>query len=97
MEILYVSKSIFWTKSGFTDLMSPFVVLSLFMNHDVDSQGVHMNPVQFYDFLQNRVLIIMRPKFEEPNHDHPEFKLVLSKKQNYDVVRTASDMAWMGC
>ena len=43
--------------------------------------------MNFYDFLQNRVLIVFRPKFEEPNDDmYPEFELVLSKKMNYDIV-----------
>lgn len=54
--------------------------------HDLESQGLYSNPVQFYDFLQNRVMIIFRPKLEEPDHDHPEFNLVLSKKQNYDTM-----------
>lgn len=57
--------------------------------HDVESQGLFANPINFYDFLQNRVLILFRPKFEEPNEDlYPEFELVLSKKMNYDVVRS---------
>ncbi|PFH50648.1 hypothetical protein AMATHDRAFT_75447 [Amanita thiersii Skay4041] len=56
--------------------------------HDLESQGLYSNPVQFYDFLQNRVMIIFRPKNEEPDQDHPEFKLVLSKKQNYDAMVT---------
>ena len=55
--------------------------------HDLESQGLHSNPAQYYDFLQNRVMIVFKPKFEEPNHDHPEFQLTLSKKQNYDTVR----------
>ena len=54
--------------------------------HDLDSQGLYSNPMQYYDFLQNRVMVVFRPKFEEPDQDHPEFSLVLSKKQNYDVV-----------
>ena len=54
--------------------------------HDLESQGLNTNPVQFYDFLQNRVLITFRPKYEEIDHDHPEFNLILSKKQNYDIV-----------
>ncbi|TFY81764.1 hypothetical protein EWM64_g2248 [Hericium alpestre] len=54
--------------------------------HDLESQGLYSNPLQFYDFLQNRVMIIFRPKFEEPDHDHPEFNLVLSKKQTYDTM-----------
>ncbi|KAF8654190.1 hypothetical protein AX16_003719 [Volvariella volvacea WC 439] len=51
--------------------------------HDLESQGLYSNPAQFYDFLQNRVMIIFRPKNEEPDHEHPEFSLVLSKKQTY--------------
>jgi ubiquitin carboxyl-terminal hydrolase 7 len=54
--------------------------------HDVESQNLYSNPVQFYDFLQNRVMIIFRPKFEDPDHDHPEFSLILSKKHNYDTM-----------
>ncbi|TFY70399.1 hypothetical protein EVG20_g2597 [Dentipellis fragilis] len=54
--------------------------------HDLESQGLYSNPIQFYDFLQNRVMIIFRPKFEEPDHDHPEFSLVLSKKHTYDTM-----------
>lgn len=33
-------------------------------------------------------MILFRPKFEEPDADYPEFSLVLSKKQNYDIVCT---------
>ena len=53
----------------------------------LETQGLHSNPLQFYDFLQNRVDILFKPKFYEPDADHPEFSLVLSKEQNYDVVR----------
>ncbi|KAI6039589.1 ICP0-binding domain of ubiquitin-specific protease 7-domain-containing protein [Pisolithus marmoratus] len=52
----------------------------------LDNQGLYSNPSDFYDFLQNRVTIIFRPKFEEPDNDHPEFSLVLSKKHNYDTM-----------
>jgi ubiquitin carboxyl-terminal hydrolase 7 len=52
--------------------------------HDLESQGLYSNPAQFYDFLQNRVMIIFKPKYEA-DHDHPEFSLILSKKQNYDT------------
>ena len=54
--------------------------------HDLESQGLYSNPQQFYDFLQNRVMVLFRPKFDEPDVDQPEFSLVLSKKQNYDAV-----------
>ncbi|KAF8959015.1 hypothetical protein BDZ97DRAFT_1839371 [Flammula alnicola] len=53
--------------------------------HDLESQGLYSNPVHFYDFLQNRVMIIFKPKFEDPDPD-AEFSLVLSKKQNYDTM-----------
>ncbi|KAJ3862479.1 hypothetical protein EV359DRAFT_74151 [Lentinula novae-zelandiae] len=54
--------------------------------HDLESQGLHSNPIHFYDFIQNRVMIIFRPKYEDSDHDHPEFSLILSKKQNYDTM-----------
>ncbi|PSR74161.1 hypothetical protein PHLCEN_2v10117 [Hermanssonia centrifuga] len=54
--------------------------------HDLENQGLYSNPTQYYDFLQNRVMIVFRPKFEEADQEHPEFTLVLSKKQNYDVM-----------
>src|ERR1700684_1921529 len=55
--------------------------------HDLESQGLYSNPQQFYDFLQNRVMVLFRPKFDDPDVEQPEFSLVLSKKQNYDAVR----------
>lgn len=54
--------------------------------HDLEIQGLYSNPIQFYDFLQNRVMIIFRPKFDS-DHEAPEFSLVLSKKQTYDTVQ----------
>jgi ubiquitin carboxyl-terminal hydrolase 7 len=56
--------------------------------HDLEIQGLYSNPIQFYDFLQNRVLIVFRPKFDS-DHDAPEFNLVLSKKQTYDTVKVS--------
>ncbi|KAF6765135.1 ubiquitin carboxyl-terminal hydrolase 5 [Ephemerocybe angulata] len=53
--------------------------------HDLEVvQGLYSNPVQFYDFLQNRVMIFFRPRHEELSQEFPEFSLVLNKKQNYD-------------
>lgn len=59
--------------------------------HDVESQGLYSNPSVFYDFLQNRVMIVFKPKFEEADHENPEFSLTLSKKQNYDAVKLIID------
>lgn len=55
----------------------------LFRVHDIDTQGLQSTPIGYYDFLQNRVMIIFRPKVDEGD---PEFNLVLSKKHNYDTV-----------
>lgn len=54
--------------------------------HDYEAQGLYSNPLHYYDFLQNRVMILFKPKFEESDPEHPEFHLTLSKKQNYDIV-----------
>ena len=54
--------------------------------HDLEFQGLCSNPTQFYDFLHNRVMVLFKPKFNEPGSDQPEFSLVLSKKQNYVAV-----------
>ena len=59
--------------------------------HDLESQGLYANPLHFYDFLQNRVMIVFRPKNEEISDHNPEFDLVLSKKMNYDHVCTAQN------
>ena len=64
-----------------------FTLTSLPRIHDLEAQGIYSNPMQYYDFLQNRVMVVFRPKFEEPDQDHPEFSLILSKKHNYDIVR----------
>ena len=59
--------------------------LTVFRVHDFEAQGLYSNPVQFYDFLQNRVMIFFKPKYEEADADS-EFNLVFSKKHTYDVV-----------
>lgn len=51
---------------------------------DFEAQGLLSTPIQFYDLLQNRVLIKFKPRFEEAGQ--AEFDLVLSKKMNYDTV-----------
>jgi ubiquitin carboxyl-terminal hydrolase 7 len=42
------------------------------------------SPIAFYDFLQNRVLLLFKPKFEDQGGE--EFELVMSKKANYELV-----------
>ncbi|KAG8902957.1 hypothetical protein FRB99_003895 [Tulasnella sp. 403] len=51
---------------------------------EFEQQGLSPTPVQFYDFLQNRVLIYFKPRDEE--RDKEEFDLVLSKKMNYETL-----------
>ncbi|KAI6001236.1 ICP0-binding domain of ubiquitin-specific protease 7-domain-containing protein [Pisolithus albus] len=52
---------------------------------ELEIQGLYSNPVHFYGFLENRVMIIFRPKLKEPDNN-PEFGLVLSKKHKYDTM-----------
>lgn len=54
--------------------------------HDLEGQGLHANPLHYYDFLQNRVMIIFKPKFDEVDEHNPEFDITISKKNNYDHV-----------
>ncbi|KDQ18041.1 hypothetical protein BOTBODRAFT_29357 [Botryobasidium botryosum FD-172 SS1] len=54
--------------------------------HDLDAQGLYSTPVQFYDFMQYRVLITFKPKYEEVGRESEEFELVLSKKMNYEMM-----------
>ena len=89
MVISSASKSITATKSQFF-LHADYQILTVICRHrvhDLENQGLYSNPTQYYDFLQNRVMILFRPKFEETDAGHPEFHLTLSKKQNYDLVR----------
>ena len=54
--------------------------------HGLESQGQCSNPQQFYNFMENRVLVLFRPKFDDPDVELPEFSLVLNKKQDYNSV-----------
>ncbi|KAG8782435.1 hypothetical protein FRC12_020829 [Ceratobasidium sp. 428] len=51
---------------------------------DFEHQNMLSTPIQFYDLLQNRVLIKFKPRYEETGLT--EFDLVLSKKMNYDTL-----------
>jgi ubiquitin carboxyl-terminal hydrolase 7 len=53
---------------------------------DLEAQSLYSSTPQFYDFLQNRVLVQFRPKYDDPLNP-PDFELMLSKKMTYDVVR----------
>ncbi|KAI5451946.1 ubiquitin-specific protease ubp15 [Naganishia albida] len=55
---------------------------------DCEQQQLYASVPQFYDFLQNRVLVSFRPKYEEPSASNPEFDLMLSKKMTYELMAT---------
>ena len=53
---------------------------------DLEAQSLYSSVPQFYDFLQNRVLVQFKSRFEDPTGKVPDFDLVLSKKMTYEVV-----------
>ncbi|KAJ7925633.1 ICP0-binding domain of ubiquitin-specific protease 7-domain-containing protein [Mycena leptocephala] len=58
----------------------------------LENQVGYPDPIQFYEFLENRALVVFRPKFREISHDYPEFSAVLSKKNTYaDIAAEASE------
>ncbi|VDB82829.1 unnamed protein product [Peniophora sp. CBMAI 1063] len=64
--------------------------------HDLEAQGLYSNPIQFYDFLQNRVMINFRPKYDEISDENKELSIVLSKKHTYDIMaaKVAEQLGW---
>ncbi|WFD31159.1 ubiquitinyl hydrolase 1 [Malassezia sp. CBS 17886] len=52
---------------------------------DYEMQSLYSNPVQFYDFLQNQVRILLRPRFDDAAYK-TEFELTVSKKMVYDML-----------
>lgn len=53
---------------------------------DLEAQSLYSSVPQFYDFLQNRVLVQFRPRFEDHAGAPGEFDLMLSKKMTYEVM-----------
>jgi len=53
---------------------------------DLETQILYSSTPQFYDFLQNRVLVQFKPRYEDTTGKIPDFDLVLSKKMTYEVV-----------
>lgn len=49
---------------------------------------------QFYDFLQNRILVNFKSRYEDNTGKAPDFPLILSKKMTYDVVRSGQDFPY---
>lgn len=52
---------------------------------DYEMQSLYSNPVQFYDFLQNQVRLLLKPRFEDAPYK-TEFEITLSKKMTYDML-----------
>ena len=53
---------------------------------DLEQQALYSSVPLFYDFLQNRVLVQFKPRYEEQADKAPEFDLMLSKKMVYETV-----------
>ncbi|WVO13321.1 hypothetical protein L204_100935 [Cryptococcus depauperatus] len=53
---------------------------------DLESQSLYSSVPQFYDFLQNRILVHFKPRYEDKSGQLPEFELMLSKKMTYDTM-----------
>ncbi|CAO1629496.1 unnamed protein product [Sympodiomycopsis kandeliae] len=52
---------------------------------DYEMQSLYSNPIQFYDFLQNQIKVLFKPRFEDVDYKQ-EFELTLSKKMTYDTM-----------
>jgi len=86
IELMKLKHTLLQSEIQDGDIICFQVEISEQETQDLESKGLYSDPPQFYDFLQNRVTILFRPKFHEAGADQPEFSLVLSKKQNYDTV-----------
>jgi ubiquitin carboxyl-terminal hydrolase 7 len=62
--------------------------LLYFSARDLEKQHQYTNPIQFYDFFMNRIVVAFKPRFEDQDLKQ-EFELTLSKKMTYDQVSTA--------
>ncbi|WFD43786.1 ubiquitinyl hydrolase 1 [Malassezia psittaci] len=53
--------------------------------NDYEMQSLYSNPIQFYDFLQNQVRLLLKPRYEDAEYQ-TELELTLSKKMTYDML-----------
>jgi ubiquitin carboxyl-terminal hydrolase 7 len=53
--------------------------------HDYETQSLYSNPIQFYDFLQNQIKVLFKPRFDDVDYKG-EFEITLSKKMTYDMM-----------
>lgn len=52
---------------------------------DFETQSMYSNPMQFYDFLQNQIKVLFKPRYDDTDYKQ-EFEVTLSKKMTYDMV-----------
>ncbi|PLW48129.1 hypothetical protein PCANC_06771 [Puccinia coronata f. sp. avenae] len=55
---------------------------------ELKGRQLYLDPVAFYDFLANRVLIQFKPRYDDNMAKSVEFDLLLSKKLTYDQMAT---------
>lgn len=53
--------------------------------HDYEAQSLYSNPIQFYDFLQNQIKVLFKPRFDDVDYKG-EYEITLSKKMTYDMM-----------
>ncbi|CAD6985631.1 unnamed protein product [Tilletia controversa] len=53
--------------------------------HDYELQSLYSNPIMFYDFLQNQIKVLFKPRHEDVE-PRTEFEVLLSKKMTYDMM-----------
>jgi len=53
---------------------------------DLEAQSLYSSVPQFYDFLQNRVLVQFKPRYDDNSTKAPDFDIMLSKKMTYEVM-----------
>lgn len=90
MVIYYVSKRSLARQSEFPRYQYLVAVLQMlsaliYSARDLEKQHQYTNPIQFYDFFMNRIVVAFKPRFEDQEF-RSEFELTLSKKMTYDQV-----------
>ncbi|PWN37589.1 putative ubiquitin-specific processing protease 21 [Meira miltonrushii] len=53
--------------------------------HDYEAQSLYSNPIQFYDFLQNQIKVLFKPRYDDVDYKG-EYEITLSKKMTYDMM-----------
>lgn len=67
------------------DIICCQVEISVKDAQDYEMQSLYSTPIQFYDFLQNQIKVLFKPRFDDVDYKQ-EFELTLSKKMTYDTM-----------